>query len=90
MGTIDHPLYGKIKPLDHNEQPTFHIAIRKHFSCDRKLEKYKHPEDADSHIQRLKATGRDSDPTRPLEVYKCKFCGFYHVGHKPRHGHERS
>lgn len=49
------------------------------YSCRRKRPHYSKA-DANKRLNLMKASG-DTVNKRTLEVYKCKHCGLYHIGH---------
>lgn len=54
---------------------------KKQRACDGKV-RHDNPDSAHLHLNKLIANG--STPYR-MEVYKCRHCSGWHVGHKRRH-----
>ncbi len=51
--------------------------------------KHAHPnrEEAADHVIWLKRRDGTRDP-RKMDIYRCKYCGFWHVGHSSRTSHK--
>ena len=61
-------------------------TVFKYLKCEKK-KKHETVRAALNHIERLKRSDRKRKGKRykdneGLNCYKCKYCGFYHVGHK--------
>lgn len=76
---MNHPLYGDVKVLIHNEATTAPGAV-KFNQCFRK-KYYPSKPDADIAVSRLMDHPDNYEPQSPLHSYYCEFCGGYHVGH---------
>ena len=75
--SIEHALYGKIKPLNRdNIQPRLNARIAFQ-QCWRK--NYHTFSQAEKVLPKIQAKTKNTSV--PLHIYKCPFCEGYHIGH---------
>lgn len=53
------------------------------YQCGGKIQ-YVRKGDAKRALRRTQTTRPDPQGTRPLNIYRCPHCGFFHVGHAPK------